>query len=167
MAGVAIYYVFYGKFHEVAFRRIWRALEPMERECKRLNTHVAVLTHVYPRPPRRVLEVTERKIYVALVFLIATLPVLVVVAMAYVLSLMKTLFAAVIIWKGFDQYDLNIDELYQKLRNVREILAQTLYLPWIGYMIQPFIRFLVIISRINVDLGAVEVTCKGMYSFLL
>ena len=167
MAGVAIYYVFYGKFHEVAFRRIWRALEPMERECKRLNTHVEILTHIYPRPPRRVLKVTERKMYVTLAFFIATLPVLVFVAIAYVLSLMKILFAAVIIWKGFDQYDLNIDELYRKLRNIRDILVHTLHLPWIGYMIQPFIRFLVIISSISIDLGAVEVTCKGMYSLLL
>ena len=162
MLGIASYYVFYGKFHEVAFRRVWRALEPLERDCRQLNAKVTALMHVFPRQKRKIKKQRGRKLRVICFIAASTIGTIVIVAFAYAFNLMRILFSAVIIWKGFDRFGLKADELYARLRLIRDTLINKLWSPWLAYMIQPFIKLLDIVAKFDLDLGAVEVTCKGI-----
>ena len=118
--------------------------------------------HVFPRQKRKIKEERGQKSRVICFIAVSTLGTIVIVALAYAFNLMRVLFAAVIIWKGFDRFGLKTDELYARLRLIRDTLMNKLWSPWLAYIIQPFVQFLDIVAKFDIDLGAVEVTCKGI-----
>ena len=118
--------------------------------------------HVFPRQKRKIKKKQGRKLRVICFIIVSTIVTIVIVAVAYAFNLMRILFSAVIIWKGFDRFGLKADELYARLRSLRETLINKLWSPWLAYLIQPFIQFLDIVAKFDLDLGAVEVTCKGI-----
>ena len=88
----------------------------------------------------------------------STFCTMVSVTFSYALILAKILFAVILVWKGFDYENVNVNGLRMLLEEIRNALLYDLNCPWLGYMMYPFMRFFNILATINVDYGAVEVS---------
>ena len=156
---VSTYYVFKGRFHKIAFQRIWRVIEPLERACRRLNMKLTVLMQIFNKGSRKQehLSQVKSKFRVVLFLVVGTISTLVGVFLAYAFTLARILFAVILVWKGFDYEGLNVKGLRNKLEEIRNALLYELNCPWLGYMMYPFMLFFNMLARMKLDFSAVEV----------
>ena len=101
----------------------------------------------------------KSKARVGLTLTTSTFCAIVSVTLTYALILAKVLFALILVWKGFDYENVNVNGLRMLLEDIRNALLYDLNCPWLGYMMYPFMTFFNILATINIDYGAVEVTC--------
>jgi hypothetical protein len=69
----------------------------------------------------------------------------------------RIIFTALIIWRGIK---VNID-FFDKLAEVMRVLSFTFKIPLVTYFLYPFIALVRLLSNINLNLDAVNVTCSG------
>lgn len=92
-------------------------------------------------------------------FIIINIFVLILVTlMRYAFLLTKVLFASLIIWRGLSVFDDSFSEI---LRNVANSLEFTLHVPYVSYLIYPFVMLVQELAKIHIDLAGISVTCEG------
>ena len=91
-------------------------------------------------------------------FVLSGIPIIMMyVALLFASEIGKTIFTALILWRGLA---LDID-FAEKIREFLEVFAITFNITFLHYIAYPFVFAADVLSRLEINLDSMDVTCKG------
>ncbi len=100
-------------------------------------------------------------LYVATFLLASTFVVFLNAILYYCLQLTKNLYSSMIIWRGLNLNQLGMQNFYDIMDSITNFFVFKLNFAWVAYLMRPLIRMIDFFASLQIDLGAVEVTCLG------
>ena len=156
-------YVIIGRFHRASFLRIYRVLRPLQGVAAEINVQLTKLIFLYADAD----AIPEgfgsrfRPILVLCFLVFSTMIIIPVAMMLYLFTLSTVLYRAMLVWRGLYRFTEKIDHFYDRMEAVSVAFAEMTGLTELRHVIYPFIVAIDFIAGINIDFGAVEVTCEG------
>ena len=148
-------YVIHGRYHRIAFLRRYRVVDVLVKDSRAVMSNL--FHYVSRAEAERVFDYSNRLLK-TWIFLLSAFIVVIFVALLVFLGIMSSVFfKSMVLWRGLG---LNFDFMATMLHAVQS-MASFMHLPFLQYMFVPFIAILTLLSSFEIDLSAVNVTCKG------
>ena len=94
-------------------------------------------------------------------FLISSFILFLVTLVIYCLLISRALYSSMIVWRGLNLNVLDMAGFYVILDEISDFFVFELNFTWVDSLMDPLIAMIDFFASLQIDLGAVEVTCQG------